>query len=603
MMRGPVLVLGTVVLLATNATAQPPRDSQRPATTGSSRITGVVLSAESQPRPLRRARVRITGSELEMSRTTITTDDGRFAFDSLPSGRYTVSASKDAFVSSAFGATRAGRPGRTIPLAPAEARDVRIQLAPGAVITGTLRDPQGDAVPGLTVLVLSQRFAPGGGEQRVMAVPGTEAITDDRGVYRVFGLAAGSYIVTALPRLPNSGVGVEVTPVSREDVQRALSELQQQRTSSRPGMPTQRTPAGPSAAPVRRIGVSFAPTYFPGTTATSRATPVTVTTGEVRTGVDFDLDYVPMSIVEGHVAVPDGSRVQLTLSHADVNAPYQPTTSATVAGDGRFTFRRVPPGHYVISARASSRPAPGTSALPAALWGRTEVVVAGHDIEGVGITLEPGLTLAGDLVFEGTTTPPALHGFRLPLQVRSAGVSGSPLPIPVVEGSQIVVRGAVPGIYQYVSPPQGVRTRIGPWWLKSIMMDDREVLDGPLEILPNTRSLRVTFSDKTSQLSGVVSDRAGAPVTDSYVVVFSEDAKSWFYHSRRVAAVQLDAQGRYAVSNLPAGDYFVAVTSDIENNEWFDPSRLIELRAQASRVTIAENQVVSRNITIGARQP
>ncbi|MDQ3421163.1 MAG: carboxypeptidase-like regulatory domain-containing protein, partial [Acidobacteriota bacterium] len=285
--------------------------------------------------------------------------------------------------------------------------------------------------------------------------------------------------------------------------------------------------------------------------------------------MDFDLDYVPMSTVDGHVAVPDGSRVQLTLATADSNAPYQTNTSATVGGDGRFTFRRVPPGHYLIAARAFSMPAPGTSALAAILWGRTEVLVAGDDIEGVGIALEPGLTLAGDLVFEGATTPPTLNGFKLPLQVRSLGNAGISFPTSIVEGSQIVVRGAVPGLYQYPSPPQGIRTRVGPWWLESITMDDREVLDRPLEILPNTKTLRVTFSDRASQLSGVVTDRDGTPVTDSYVVVFSEDEKTWFHHSRRVAAVQPDSQGRFTVSNLPAGNYFLAVSSDLENNEWF----------------------------------
>ncbi len=85
-------------------------------------------------------------------------------------------------------------------------------------------------------------------------------------------------------------------------------------------------------------------------------------------------------------------------------------------------------------------------------------------------------------------------------------------------------------------------------------------------------------------------------------MVFSEDEKTWFHHSRRVAAVQPDSQGRFTVSNLPAGNYFLAVSSDLENNEWFDPARLSELRATASRVTVTENQVVSRNITVGGRQ-
>ena len=602
-MNGAALaVLGSLLLVAAEASAQQPRDTQRPAV-GTSRISGTVMSAEPQPRPLRRVRVRISGTELEMSRTTITTDDGRFSFDTLPAGRYTLLATKDGYVATQFGAVRAGRPGRPVALAAGQAREVSLQLPRGAVITGVLRDPQGDPAPGLTVAALSPRLAPGGGEQRLIPVPSSEALTDDRGIYRIFGLASGSYIVMALPRFPNAAMGGEVTPVSREDVQRAMAELQQQRTAATPGMPAPRAPAIAPEAPGRRIGVSFAPTFYPGTTAASRATAITVAAGEVRAGVDFDLDYVPLSSITGHVAVPDGARVQLTLSHADVNAPYQTSSAASVGADGRFTFRRVAPGHYVIVARAVSMGTPGTSAASSPLWGKTEVVVGGDDVEGVGIALEPALTLTGELVFEGSTTPPALNGFRLPLQVRPAGLSGLPFPTPVVEGSQVVIRGVLPGIYQYFSSPQGIRTRVGPWWLKSITVDDREVLDRPLEILPNARSLRVTFSDQASQLSGVVADRDGAPVTGGYAVVFSEDAKTWFLHSRRVAAVPLNAEGRYTVSNLPPGNYFIAVTSDLENYEWFDPARLTELRSNASRVTITENQAVTRNITTSERRP
>ncbi len=295
--------------------------------------------------------------------------------------------------------------------------------------------------------------------------------------------------------------------------------------------------------------------------------------------------------------MPTESRVQLFLSNADADSPYQTTTSATPGVDGRFSFRRVQPGHYVIAARAVSL------ATRSTLWGRTEVVVAGDDIEGVNVALEPALTLTGDLVFEGTTTPPALDGFRLPLQVTPRAAMASPFPVPVVEGSKVVLRGVAPGTYRFMSSPQGIRTRVGPWWLKSITIDDREMLDQPLEILPNTRTMSVTFSDRASQLSGVAANRDGAPVTDAYVVVFSDEAKTWFQHSRRVAAVRPDAQGRYTVWNLPAGNYYVAVSSDLENNEWFDPERLGALRAGASRVTIGEYQSVSRNITVGSKQP
>jgi hypothetical protein len=323
----------------------------------------------------------------------------------------------------------------------------------------------------------------------------------------------------------------------------------------------------------------------------------------VKTGVNFDLDYVPSASIEGFIAMPPGGRAQLLLS-SGVDSPYQTTTSATIGADGQFAFRRLSPGHYVITAQAFTTPAAGTRSADLTLWGRTDVVVSGDDIAGVNLILQPALTLTGDLVFEGTASPPTLNGFKWPLQfLASRGTHSAPFPIAVIEGSQVVLRGLVPGTYRFMSSPQGIRTRVGPWWLKSILIDDRELLDRPLEIPPNPKSMRVTFSDQASQLSGAVTDRDGTPVSHSYVVVFSDDPRTWFLNSRRVAAVQLKADGRYTVSNLPAGNYFIAVSSDLENNEWFDPERLEVLRASAMRVSIGENQSVSRNITVGQRQP
>src|SRR5687767_4843396 len=452
----------SLLLLSTHAAAQQPRDNQRRAIAGNAVVTGLVVSADAPARPLRRVRVTISGSELDVARSTITTDEGQFSFESLPAGRYTLTAAKDGYATTAFGAVRPGRPGRSVTVAYGETRRLRMQLPRGAVITGVVRDPYGDPAAGLNVVVLSRRFAPGTGEQRLQTTA-TNAATDDRGIYRVFGLAAGSYLVTALPRFSAvGGAGGEVTTVSREEIQRALSEVQGGRTSSRPGMPASTPPA--PAPPLRRASLSVAPTYFPGTAEESRATAITVAAGEVRTGVDFDLDYLPLVSVEGHVSAPPDARVQVMLSKADPDSPYQTTTTAIPGQDGRFTFRRVQPGHYVIQARAYSQAARAAGTLQASFWGRTEIIVAGEDLEGVGVPLEPTLNLLGDLVFEGTTNPPSLDGFKLPLQVAPRGLGTVPFPAPVVQGSQVVLLGVAPGTYRFMSTPQGIRTRIGPWW-------------------------------------------------------------------------------------------------------------------------------------------
>ena len=84
------------LLLAVFVTqAQPPaRDTRSAAALAMGTIAGVVVTDDSQGRPLRRARVTLNGRALDMGRSVITADDGSFAFDRVPPGRFTVAASK-----------------------------------------------------------------------------------------------------------------------------------------------------------------------------------------------------------------------------------------------------------------------------------------------------------------------------------------------------------------------------------------------------------------------------------------------------------------------------------------------------------------------------
>jgi hypothetical protein len=75
---------------------QQPRDAARATATGASRLSGVVLTDEHSRQPVRRAIVTIRGSGLGVSRSTITDDDGRFSFDTLPAGRFIVTAARRA---------------------------------------------------------------------------------------------------------------------------------------------------------------------------------------------------------------------------------------------------------------------------------------------------------------------------------------------------------------------------------------------------------------------------------------------------------------------------------------------------------------------------
>ena len=76
-----------LILIAVLAQAQTPtRDARPTAETGTAVIAGTVTSDEARPVPLRRVRVTLIGPGMDVPRTAITTDDGRFLFDGLTAG-------------------------------------------------------------------------------------------------------------------------------------------------------------------------------------------------------------------------------------------------------------------------------------------------------------------------------------------------------------------------------------------------------------------------------------------------------------------------------------------------------------------------------------
>jgi hypothetical protein len=225
-----------------------------------------------------------------------------------------------------------------------------------------------------------------------------------------------------------------------------------------------------------------------------------------------------------------------------------------------------------------------------------DVVVNGEDVE-VAMTAQPGLSIAGRLVFESAHgAAPQLPAGRLNLPV--FGASGAwPMPPVVVDGTRFRVDGIAPGRYRLQSIVQGIRAPIGSWWLTSIAAAGRELLDAPLDIQQSVEDAVATFTDTPGVLAGTVTDAAGTPVPDLYVVTFSADRATWFSGSRRVAAVLPARDGGYTISNLPPGEYRVAV-ADLDPNEWFDPAVLERLMPTATPVTIAGTEKATVDVTI-----
>ena len=74
---------------------------------------------------------------------------------------------------------------------------VVLTLAPAGVITGRVLDDFGEIVPGVTVLPMRYRTVQG--DRRLMEMTGRPATSDDTGTFRLYGLAPGTYYLSARP--------------------------------------------------------------------------------------------------------------------------------------------------------------------------------------------------------------------------------------------------------------------------------------------------------------------------------------------------------------------------------------------------------------------
>lgn len=603
------LAVLSLVLGALPATAQQPaRDAARPAAVGTASVSGIVLLDAAERKPIRRARVTLNNAELQVRRTIVTEDDGTFVFRALPAGRYLLAASKDGYVTVNHGASRPTRPGTPIVVGNGENPRVTLRLPRGAVITGTVLDVDGSPAPAIGVRVMRYAFVSG---ERQLVPAGNAATTDDRGVYRVYGLPAGDYCVAASPRNTQYGSG-EIQLMTAADLRRALDELREGASAvqARPGM------AGPastqSTSETARV-YGYATVYYPGTTIATESPTVTVRPGEERSGIDIQVQLSPMARVSGTLTMPDGSPPPAAMVNlmpaGTVLTPALTDSirfSRTIA-DGKFSFAGIPPGRYSIMSRGSTS-APASTPDPAAasgsappLWGMAELNVEGADISDVTITLQMGLTLAGQITFDGTSAPPSdLTRLRVNLQpVQASGEMTLVVPpAPVSAQGQFNVTGVTPGRYRLTASIPGASPDAPGWWLTSSVVSGRETLDVPIDLRESSSGAVITFSDKSTEIAGAARDVAGAPTPACFVIAAALDRAYWTVQSRRVAAVRPNSEGQFSVKNLPPGDYFVAAVADVEQGEWFDPRFLEQLLSVATRITLADGERKAQDVAV-----
>jgi protocatechuate 3,4-dioxygenase beta subunit len=561
------------------------RDGASTAPGGTAAISGTIMTDDAAPRPVRHATVTLNSLDRVIGRTAISDDEGRFAFANLPQGRYSLTAQKLGWVSGAYGAKAVGRPGRTLPLANGERVTASIRMARGAVITGTILDQFGQPVAGATVRAMKNGYSISTGE-RLLNPVGVSGSPDERGAYRIYGLAPGDYYISVTNAAPPSTGGRDLHLTSEVDVQDAL------KTSSQP--------ISAPAADVPQPTVGFAQVFYPGTTSVPQATPITVKAGEERTGVDVAVTYTSTTHVSGTVRSPLGTPVPAVVFLADPASRFAgayTVAHATSGPDGRFTFSDIVPGPYVMTAHDMVPPASpaehsqhtGTS---------SDLDVPPDGVTGLTIALQDALTVSGMLKYDGASPGPDLSSLRVELRQDGVGVlarnSGGPT---TAADGRFTLSGVLPGRYRVVVNLPGPPQR---WRLSSATLLGQDALDNAADVRQNVTDGVITITDQLSTLTGTL---ASAGVASDYtLILFSTDRRQWRPLSRRILTSRAAGDATFSFANVPPGDYWLAAIDDVEPGEWFDPTFLQRIEPTAIKMTIGESEKKTQDLHVGGEQ-
>jgi len=601
-MRAVTAALLTMLVGVSALAQMPARSMQQPARdtmvapTGPAEIAGTIVTDGDDPQPVRRAEVRafVPGG---VPKTVYTDAHGRFVFRNLPYGRYTLEANKPGFVRSPYGAKRYDRPGTPVTVDVAQrTHDLQWRMARGAVITGRIVDEFGQPAQGARVSVQQVRMV--NGERTLVSVPMVSTIlgevADDRGEYRLFGLPAGDYVVSATPRSIGTG---DIRRMTDAEMQAARQAVQQ--------------PASPlgQAPPPATLG--FSQVFFPGVLSSSDAAPVTLRSGDVRAGIDFAVSLVRTAALEGTVVTPGDVRpesVQLSLTPRGGTsvsmgmagaAPTMVFTTTVVGGanrrvnaDGTFSYGGVTPGQYTLNARATRE-----GGVP--LWAAVDVTVEGQTVGGLSLMLQDGLSVSGTLAFEADGVDPPGNFSRARLLFIPASGRGMVEVGPgntIVNDSGFTVKGLIPGLTRVAG---SFNTPEANWVMKSAIIKGTDALDLPfvLEANDTITDAVITFTNRTQELTGTLSDAAQRPAPDYTIVVFPEDKTLWV-SQRRVRTTRPGTDGRFTIPGLPSGTYRIAAVTDIGPEETRDLALLEELAGASIVFTLGDGEKKVQDLRI-----
>jgi protocatechuate 3,4-dioxygenase beta subunit len=483
--------------------------------------------------------LRLAEGDREPSRyRAVTDDEGNYKISNVPPGQYVVTTATPVFV----------RPdpfnrGKTLLIGKDETiENVDIALVRGGVITGKVTDGDGRPVVEEDVSLYPLHMTP----RSVMPLGGH---TDDRGIYRIFGVPPGDYKVAAGTR----------------------------------------DEAGISFA-MRRANYKL--TFHPAAADISQGSIIEVGEGSEATDVDITLARPLMKysasgrIVDGVTGKPMPN-VRYGVSYViDENSGGSTTSGAVTDSQGEFKLENLTPGKYGVFVD----PLPGTE------W-RADAVpftIVDQDINGLILKTSKGASVSGVVVLEGTDDKTLLASFR---KVRihanifeDESHGSSALSSPIDEAGNFRIGTLKAGTVAFSLSNYGrfqiVRVeRNGVAYPKGLEIKEGEQMSG----------VRVVLNYGSGTLRGVLNIEGGKlPDNGSAFASLRRVGEDIYLLNSWSSAVRVDARGNFFADGLVPGTYEL-------NTGVFVPGSPGPLRHIKQQVVIADGGVTNVTVTVNLK--
>jgi len=507
-------------------------ESQTARTTGA--ITGSVVTDTAQPLAGAVVYIRAYG-EVGQGRSATTDAEGNFQVSDLDPLTYSVFASFPTYVPTPRDPDSRQAPYYRI------GDSIKLQLIKGGVITGSVTTSAGEPIVSMRVQAYMIRDA--NGKPLRYGASSRERTTDDRGIYRIYGLSPGTYIVSAGGAGNFSGFNV-----------------------------------GPYDTDT--------PTFAPSSTRDT-ATEFNLQPGGEVSNADIRYRAEPGHVISGNAidpatqTTPSGFNILMTPISSGrsqwTNSTYQPP------GSKGFSFSGAADGDYDLMAQIYF---PGGEI---AISDARRVKVAGSDITGVELTVKPLGSIAGHLALENSTAPEC-KGKRRPLlgetlitpwhnekntskdQPQFPWSYGGPT-LPDKQGD-FTLRNLAPGQYRFHTRPFAKY-----WYLNSILLrasaaPTAKTANRPVDAARNwitvnsgTRvsGLLITLAEGAASIKGIIKLAEGHKMPPKLFVYIVPAEPEKAEDVLRFFASLVEADGNFALNNLPPGRYWALAKAADEN--------------------------------------